>query len=160
MDRLTKKWGSNPAVPCNFDLGFIFDLDNGTYSGLQEVFERLAAYEETGLEPEVCAEYKKFEDEVVRKGVTFQRIVELMEAEKDGRLVVLPFSQGQVLLDRSYPERPDLLKNFRVAISYEHCGIIFHQPLNIFMDNVSKGFISQVSEETNAALKGSEKHGA
>lgn len=156
MDRLTKKWGSNPAVPCNFDLGFIFDLDNGTYSGLQEVFERLAAYEETGLEPEVCADYKKFEDEVVRKDVTFQRIVELMEAEKDGRLVVLPFSQGQVLLDRSYPERPDLLKNFRVAISYEHSGIIFHQPLNIFMDNVSKGFISQVSEETNAALKGCE----
>ena len=81
---------------------------------------------------------------------------ELIQAEKDGRLVVLPFSKGQVLLDRSYPEIPKLLKNFRVAISYECCGIIFHQPLNIFMDNVSKGFISQVSKETNAALKGCE----
>lgn len=147
MDRLTMR-NSDGSVsqPLNLDWA--------------AALERLALYEDTGLDPEICAEYKKFEDEIVSKGVTFKHIVDLMEAEKEGRLVVLPFSQGQVLLDRSYPERPDLLKNFRVAISYEHCGIIFHQPLNIFMDNVSKGFISQVSEETNAALKGSEKHGA
>lgn len=52
--------------------------------------QNLAAYEDTGLEPDVCAEYRKFEDEAVSKGVTFKRIVELMNAEQDGRLVVLP----------------------------------------------------------------------
>ena len=60
----------------------------------REVWERLKAYEDTGLEPETCAEYKKFEDEAVSKGVTFKRIIELMEAEKDGRLVVLPCKFG------------------------------------------------------------------
>lgn len=49
----------------------------------------LAAYKETGLEPDVCANYRKFEDEAISKGVPFKRIVELMNAEQDGRLVVL-----------------------------------------------------------------------
>lgn len=63
----------------------------------REVWERLKAYEDTGLEPEICAEYKKFEDECVSKGVTFKRIVELLKAEKDGRLVVLPCKVGDVV---------------------------------------------------------------
>ena len=47
------------------------------------VVERLAAYEDTGLTPEVCAEYKKFEDEVVaRGGMTFGEWAALMHAEK------------------------------------------------------------------------------
>ena len=47
------------------------------------VVERLAAYEDTGLTPEVCAEYKKFEDEVLaRGGMTFGEWAALMHAEK------------------------------------------------------------------------------
>ena len=56
---------------------------------------RLAACEDTGLTPEICANYKTFEDEAISKGVTFKRIVELMEADKDGRVVVLPCKVGQ-----------------------------------------------------------------
>lgn len=63
----------------------------------REVWDRLKAYEDTGLEPEICAEYKKFEDECVSKGVTFKRIVELLKAEKDGRLVVLPCKVGDTV---------------------------------------------------------------
>lgn len=59
--------------------------------------ERLAAYEDTGLEPEMCANYKTFEDEAISKGVPFKRIVALMEADKDGRLVVLPCKAGGTL---------------------------------------------------------------
>lgn len=55
-----------------------------------ELRHRLAVYEDTGLEPEVCANYKTFEDEAISKGVTFKRIVELMNAGSKGRLVVLP----------------------------------------------------------------------
>lgn len=76
----------------------------------REVWERLKAYEDTGLEPETCAEYKKFEDEAVSKGVTFKRIIELMEAEKDGRLVVLPFKVGDfvylIAIKRKYVNHP------------------------------------------------------
>lgn len=52
--------------------------------------ERLASYEDTGLTPEECGEYKKFEDEVVASGKTFGRLVELLHADKAGRCVVLP----------------------------------------------------------------------
>ncbi len=76
----------------------------------RQVWERLKAYEDTGLTPEICANYKTFEDEAISKGVTFKRIVALMEADKDGRLVVLPCKIGAtvyVLIQDSaifYPE--------------------------------------------------------
>lgn len=49
------------------------------------------------LTPEVCANYKVFEDEAISKGATFKRIVELMDAEKDGRVVVLPCKVGDTV---------------------------------------------------------------
>lgn len=55
-----------------------------------ELRGRLMQYEDTGLEPAMCANYKTFEDEAISKGVTFKRIVELMEADRASRLVVLP----------------------------------------------------------------------
>ena len=66
-------------------------------AGVREMMERLAAYEDTGLEPATCANYKTFEDEAISKGVTFKRIVALMEADKAGRLVVLPCKVGDTL---------------------------------------------------------------
>ena len=62
--------------------------------------ERLAAYEDTGLTPERCAEFARADAEgryiVMRdaeqEGVA--RLRELAEADKDGRLVVLPFSDA------------------------------------------------------------------
>ena len=59
--------------------------------------DRLAAYEDTGLEPAMCANYKTFEDEAISKGVTFKRIIALMEADRTGRLVVQPCKMGDVL---------------------------------------------------------------
>ena len=64
-------------------------------------YERMAkeweAYASAGLTPEVCAEYRKFEDEVVASGMTFGEVVELMHAEKDGRLVTLPCKAGDTV---------------------------------------------------------------
>ena len=67
------------------------------HCGSGEAANRLAAYEETGLEPAICANYKTFEDEAISKGVTFKRIIALMEADRTGRLVVLPCKVGDVL---------------------------------------------------------------
>lgn len=61
-----------------------------------EALERLAAYEDTGLEPERCAEFARADAEgryiVMRdaeqEGVA--RLRELAEADKEGRVVVLP----------------------------------------------------------------------
>lgn len=86
------------------------------HCGSGEAANRLAAYEETGLEPAMCANYKTFEDEAISKGVTFKRIVALMEADRAGRLVVLPCKDwldvvfgDQVLfwgIDKDYAEQP------------------------------------------------------
>ncbi len=64
-----------------------------------ELRGRLMQYEDTGLEPAMCANYKTFEDEAISKGVTFKRIIALMEANRDGRLVVLPCKAGDMLYE-------------------------------------------------------------
>lgn len=69
----------------------------------EERFLRLAAYEDTGLTPERCAEFARADAEgryiVMRdaeqEGVA--RLRELAEADKDGRLVVLPCKVGDTL---------------------------------------------------------------
>lgn len=65
------------------------------------LLDRLAEYEDTGLTPERCAEFARADAEgryiVMRdaeqEGVA--RLRELAEADKDGRLVVLPCKVGQ-----------------------------------------------------------------
>ena len=65
--------------------------------------DRLAAYEDTGLTPERCAEFARADAEgryiVMRdaeqEGVA--RLRELAEADRDGRLVVLPCKVDDVL---------------------------------------------------------------
>ena len=64
-----------------------------------ELRGRLMQYEDTGLEPAMCANYKTFEDEAISKGVTFKRIVALMEADRAGRLVVLPCKPGDTVYE-------------------------------------------------------------
>lgn len=67
------------------------------------VCERLAAYEDTGLEPEavetvklaLCA--KHMVDLETLNNTPISRLVELAEADKDGRVVVLPCRQGDEL---------------------------------------------------------------
>ena len=64
MDRLTTKINKElPAVPANFDLDFIFDVDDKTWNGLSAIFERLAEYEATGWTP---AEIVAMRDELER----------------------------------------------------------------------------------------------
>ena len=70
-------------------------------AGVREMMDRLAAYEDTRLTPERCAEFARADAEgryiVMRdaeqEGVA--RLRELAEADKDGRLVVLPCKVGQ-----------------------------------------------------------------
>lgn len=76
------------------------------FSGVQyqaDFVDRLAAYEDTGLTPERCAEFARADAEgryiVMRdaeqEGVA--RIRELAKADKDGRVVVLPCKVGDTV---------------------------------------------------------------
>lgn len=69
----------------------------------KQVWERLKAYEDTGLEPEavetvklaLCA--KHMVDLETLNNTPISRLVELAEADKEGRLVVLPCKVGDVV---------------------------------------------------------------
>ena len=85
-----------------FDSGkFRLKIDDTEYSG--DWVDRLAAYEEIGLEPEDMK--KAFNEDATLKlagqilGVTPGRLRELAQAKKKGRLVVLPCDVGDKLYD-------------------------------------------------------------
>lgn len=72
-------------------------------AGVREMMDRLAAYEDTRLTPERCAEFARADAEgryiVMRdaeqEGVA--RLRELAEADKGGRVVVLPCKVGDTV---------------------------------------------------------------
>ena len=74
--------------------------------------ERLAAYEDTGLEPEavetvkLALAAKHMVDLETLNNTPISRLIELAEADKDGRVVVLPCKVGDVMykLFREYTE--------------------------------------------------------
>ena len=122
--------------------------------------EDLRAYEATGLTSERCAEFARADAEgryiVMRdaeqEGVA--RLRELAEADRAGRLVVLPCKVGDTVIDQTFAENPRLMKNTRLEIAYEsRCGIIFHMGYDMFADLVEHGRIKPVSEETEKALE-------
>lgn len=56
----------------------------------KKVWERLKAYEETGLSPIACAQAAEDERLLSDAGVQLERIIEIVKADKDGCVVVLP----------------------------------------------------------------------
>lgn len=54
-----------------------------------EIADRLAAYEDTGLEPEEIAHYASAK-ETVGDDLDLMRLVDLLKADAEGRLLVLP----------------------------------------------------------------------
>ena len=124
--------------------------------------DRLAAYEDTGLTPEEVLPKDKA-DEIALKLMrladleslcSYTRLRELAEADKGGRLVVLPFTRGRTLLCEENIDSPRLMKDVELAIRYcSSCGIVFHMGYNVFCDLVKHGRITAVSEETEKALE-------
>lgn len=130
------------------------------FSGVQyqaDFVDRLAAYEDTGLTPEeIKAPFT--EDTMINLaaqalGVEADRLRELAEADKDGRLVVLPCKPDGSMLDTSDPERPEIMKRIHFAVAYVCGGIVFHQPYSIFLENVAAGYIRPLNEEAEKALE-------
>ena len=74
-------------LPCKYD-------GNCTQ---KEVWGRLKAYEDTGLSPQVCAEARNIEETLSGCDYSISRMVELMKADKDGRVVVLPCKVGDTV---------------------------------------------------------------
>ena len=112
---------------------------------LAEALEKLADYEDNGMTPvevhsmsiEWCAMMS-----VLNSMGSYARLRELAEADKDGRLVVLPCKVGGSMLDMSYPEKPSIMKRLHFAVAYENIdGVVYHQPWGIFTENIKAGYI-------------------
>ena len=67
-------------LPCKYD-------GNCTQ---KEVWERLKAYEDSRLSPQACAEAREIEETLSGCDYSISRMVELMKADKDGRVLILP----------------------------------------------------------------------
>lgn len=131
------------------------------HCGSGEAANRLAAYEETGRTPEEVTALGKLFDYALEESKTLteqlallNRIRNLAKADKDGRLVVLPFTSGRTLLCKENIDSLRLMKDVELAIRYcSSCGIVFHMDYNVFCDLVKHGRIIAVSEETEKVLK-------
>lgn len=156
MERLTEKHylGTDHYMKCSENC----DVDMGCIDcpSFDRLVERLAAYEDTGLEPrEVSAIVKEWSDlcTVIGGCGGIDHLRELAEAGKNGRMVVLPFTSGRTLLSKENIDSPRLMKDVELAIRYcSSCGIVFHMGYNVFCDLVEHGRITAVSEETEKAL--------
>lgn len=123
--------------------------------------ERLAAYEDTEQEPkevlpkdkadEIALKLMRFSD--LENFCNYTRLRELAEADKDGRLVVLPCKPDGSMLNTSDPERPEIMKRIHFAVAYVCGGIVFHQPYNIFLENVAAGYIRPLNEKAEKELE-------
>ena len=67
-------------LPCKYD-------GNCTQ---KEVWERLKAYEDSGLSPQACAEAREIEETLSGYDYSISRMVELMKADVEGRVLILP----------------------------------------------------------------------
>lgn len=74
-------------LPCKYD---------GNCSQKQ-VWERLKAYEDAGLSPQACAEAREIEETLSCCGYSISRMVELMKADVEGRVLILPCKLGDTV---------------------------------------------------------------
>ena len=85
-----------------------------------ELRERLKAYEDTGLSPIACEESAKIEKGLSEGGYSTSRMVELMCADQEGRVIVLPCKEGTTVYCISLPiaTYPDKRKPEVVPIAF------------------------------------------
>lgn len=66
---------------------------------IRGIINRLAAYEDTGLTPQACAEAREAGKVLSSCDISFRRIAELLTADRDGRLVVPPCKAGDTVYE-------------------------------------------------------------
>ena len=91
MERLTFEGNFCDIAQCDVIPGGSY-CESGSCTQ-RKVWERLAAYEDTGLTPELVRETAELAIWVHDNGI--EKIKEWIKADKEGRLVVLPCKMGQ-----------------------------------------------------------------
>ena len=112
----------------------------------RKVWERLKEWEDLEEQGRVIVMKNPEQDGMAR-------LRELADADRAGRLVVLPCKPDGSMLNTSDPERPEIMKRIHFAVAYVCGGIVFHQPYNIFLENIAAGYIRPLNEEAEKALE-------
>lgn len=82
------------------------------------------------------------------------RLRELAEADKEGRLFLLPTEPGRPMLCQEYFERPWVMKNVTLCVQYQSsAGIIFYMGYDVFRGLVERGRITPLSPEGEETLE-------
>ena len=100
----------------------------------KQVWERLKQYEDTGLSPIACEESAKIEKGLSEGGYSTSRMVELMCADQEGRVIVLPCEVGH-------------------AAYWVHNGIITDCRINRIQVNRKGVFLCLKSNKSHGAFR-------
>nr|DAU04791.1 MAG TPA: hypothetical protein [Caudoviricetes sp.] len=117
--------------------------------------ERLAAYEDTRLEPEEIDMDHEAAEQLrhLCRNCDLGRLEELAEADKEGRLFLLPLEPGRSMLCPEHFERPWVMKNVTPCVQYQSsAGIVFYMRYDVFRNLVERGKITPLSPEGEKAL--------
>ena len=154
MERYTEKhYGENGYyLVCS---GNCETLNCGDCGILDKIVDRLAAYEDTGLEPEEVRSQKELFDYLVFDSAPsedierFKRLREFGEADREGRCVVLPCKVG----DTVYQENGVDVFELQVKNIIFDCGYV------AFDSSAIGTSIYLTHEAAEAALKAREQDG-
>ena len=85
------------------------------------------------------------------------RLRELAEADKEGRLFLLPLEPGRSMLCQEHFERPWVMKNVAPCVQYQSSvGIVFYMGYDVFRGLVEHGKITPLSPEGEKSLEAME----
>lgn len=100
MERLTYRTIDGHALLLHGVAAIWKKADPGKYAVLDNAVDRLAAYEDTGLEPEQVVELKSFIQGGIHKvDDGWKHVQDLLQAERDGKLVAIPWAAGDVIYE-------------------------------------------------------------
>lgn len=124
--------------------------------------EDLRAYKATGLTPQevisMHGEWRAMMSVLNSIGGGYTRLRELAEADKDGRLFLLPLEPGRSMLCQEHFERPWVMKNVAPCVQYQSsAGIVFYMEYDVFRGLVEHGKITPLSPEGEKALEAMKK---
>lgn len=134
------------------------------YNGIcsqRQTWERLKEYEDTGMEPEDLK--KAFNETAILKlaaqaiSTTPDHLRDLLHAEQDGRLVVLPCKAGNLIY---VGRRPAIITQFFGYVRERYFHAVFcdkNEGIDIPFEELGKT-VFLTREEAEAALKGGEEH--
>lgn len=154
MERLTKRIDGSLVFP-NKLIGVMMTPSN---DAMYQILTRLAAYEDTGLEPEDVRRLQKDWTSLIMtidEMGCMPHLCELYEAEKEGRLLVLPCKAGSLIY---VGRRPAIITRFFGYVRERYFHAVFcdeNKGIDIPFEELGKT-VFLTREEAEAAMKGGE----